>query len=101
MVQSGRAYEERVIMFATIGQYITGKVVTAILVVSGGAALIVVWRHPEYVDLAWKTLKYVLAWLGFVAVLPWATFFVTPWVVSRESNVAAGLMLVPAQRVVL
>ncbi len=80
-------------MFATIGQYITGKVVTAILIVSGGTALIVAYKHPEYVEIAWKTLKYALVWLGFVAILPWATFFVTPWVVSRESNLAAGSML--------
>ena len=80
-------------MFATIGQYITGKVVTAILIVSGGTALIVAYKHPEYVEIAWKTLMYVLVWLGFVAILPWATFFVTPWVVSRESNLAAGSML--------
>jgi len=35
----------------------------------------------------------VVAWLAFVAVLPWATFFITPWVMSKESNTAAGLML--------
>jgi len=80
-------------MFATLGQYITGKVVTAILVVAGGASLILVWRHPEYVQLAWETLKFVLVWLGFVAVLPWATFFVTPWVAKKDSNFASGVML--------
>jgi hypothetical protein len=31
--------------------------------------------------------------LGFVLVLPWAMFFVTPWVVSKESNAAVALML--------
>jgi hypothetical protein len=35
----------------------------------------------------------VLVWLGVVLILPWATFFVTPWIVSKESNLAAGLML--------
>lgn len=80
-------------MFATLAQYITGKVVTAILVVSGGAALIWFWRHPEQLEAIWRTLKYVVTWIGFVLVLPWACFFITPWVVKRESNAAAGAML--------
>lgn len=80
-------------MFTTIGQYITGKVVTAILVVSGAGALIWFWRHPEDLQTIWRTLKFVVVWLGFVLILPWATFFVMPWVVSKESNLAAGLML--------
>jgi len=80
-------------MFATLAQYITGKVVTAILVVAGGAALIWFWRHPEHLRAIWQTLKYVVTWMGFVLVLPWALFFITPWVVKMESNVAAGIML--------
>ena len=35
----------------------------------------------------------MLVWLGFVLTLPWATFFVTRWVVSKESNGAAAAML--------
>jgi hypothetical protein len=31
--------------------------------------------------------------MAFVGVLPWATFFVTPWVMAKESNLAAGVML--------
>lgn len=80
-------------MFTSIGQYVTGKVVTAILVVSGAGALIWFWRHPEDLQTIWRTLKFVAVWCGFVLILPWATFFVTPWVVSKESNLAAGLML--------
>ena len=80
-------------MLATFGQYIGGKVITAILVVSGAGALIWFWRHPEQLELIWRILKYVVAWLGFVLVLPWAMFFVTPWFVSKESNLVAGLML--------
>ncbi len=80
-------------MFATLAQYITGKVVTAILVVSGGAALIWFWKHPEQLAAIWITLKYVVTWIGFVLVLPWALFFITPWIVKMESNAAAGLML--------
>ena len=78
----------------TIGQYITGKVVTAILVVSGAGAVIWFWKHPEQLASIWQTLKYVVTWMGVVAVLPWATFFVTPWVVRKESNAAAAMMLI-------
>ena len=80
-------------MLTTIGQYITGKVVTAILVVSGAGAVIWFWKHPEHLELIWQTLKYVVTWLGIVLVLPWATWFITTWVVSKDSNLAAGLML--------
>lgn len=80
-------------MLTAIGQYVGGKVVTAILVVSGAGAVIWFWKHPEHLQTIWQTLKYVVAWIGFVLVLPWATFFVTPWVVSKDSNLAAAMML--------
>ena len=80
-------------MFAAIGQYVGGKVVTAILVVSSAGALIWFWRHPDDLKTIWLTIKYVLVWLGFVVTLPWATFFVTRWVESKESNGAAAAML--------
>lgn len=80
-------------MLTAIGQYVGGKVLTAILVVSSAGAVIWFWRHPEHLQTIWLTIKYVLAWLGVVLVLPWAFFFVTPWVVSKDSNAAAGLML--------
>jgi hypothetical protein len=81
-------------MLTSIGQYIGGKVVTAILVVAGAGAVTWFWRHPEDLRTIWQTLKYVVTWLGFVLVLPWATFFVTTWVVSKDSNAATALMLV-------
>lgn len=80
-------------MLTTLGQYITGKVVTFILVVSGAGAVIWFWRHPEQLETIWQTIKYVLTWLGFVVILPWAFFFVARWVVAKESNLAAALML--------
>jgi len=80
-------------MLAVIGKYVGGKVVTAILVVSVAGAVIWFWRNPDDLARIWQTLKYVAAWLGLVLVLPWATFFVTPWVASKESNAAAALML--------
>lgn len=80
-------------MLTAVGQYVGGKVVTAVLVVASAGAVIWFWRHPEQLQTIWQTLKYVVLWLGIVLILPWATFFVTPWVVSKESNTAAGLML--------
>lgn len=80
-------------MLTAVGQYVGGKVVTAVLVVSSAGAVIWFWNHPEQLKAIWLTIKYVLVWLGFVLVLPWATFFVTPLVVSKESNTAAALML--------
>ena len=80
-------------MLTAIGQYIGGKVITAILVISWAGAVIWFWRHPEHLETIWQTIKYVLTWMGIVLVLPWATFFVTPWVVSKDSNAAAAFML--------
>lgn len=66
---------------------------TAVLVVASAAGIIWFWKHPEQLEVLWVVIKRVLAWLGFVIVLPWALFFVPPWVIKKESNLAAGLML--------
>ena len=81
-------------MWETIGKYVGGKVLTAILVV--GAALTGFWfyRHPEDLSYLWGVLQSVLAWLGIVLVLPWAGFFLMPWVMKFDTNVASGLLLV-------
>jgi hypothetical protein len=76
-------------MWATIGKFVGAKVLTALLVVSAGASLIWFWNHPEVLRALWAGLKGVLAWLGFVIVLPWSLFFVTVKVVKMESNQAA------------
>ena len=80
-------------MWATIGKYVGGKVLTAILVVASAAGIIWFWKHPEQLRAIWQVIKYALAWLGFAIVLPWALFFVPPWVMKKESNFTAGLML--------
>lgn len=81
-------------MWETIGKYVGGKVLTAILVV--GAALTGFWfyQHPDDLDYLWGVLRCVLAWLGIVLVLPWAGFFLMPWVMKLDTNVASGLLLV-------
>lgn len=80
-------------MLASIGQYIGGKVVTAVLTAAVIGAAIWFWRHPEQLAVIWKTLQLVLGWMGFVLILPWAGFFTVPWVLSKDSNAAAALLL--------
>ena len=80
-------------MIEAIGKYVGGKVLTAILVVSSAGAVIWFWKHPEQLETIWRTLKYAVAWLGFVLILPWATAFLTTWVVAKESNAAAAVLL--------
>ena len=49
---------------------------------------------PEERAALWSMARSALIWVGFVAVLPWATFFVPARVVRAESNaVAAGMLL--------
>lgn len=81
-------------MWETIGKYVGGKVLTAVLVVGSAASLYWCYRHPERIEPIWDVLKSVLAWLGIVLVLPWAGFFLMPWVMKFDTNVASGLLLV-------
>ena len=80
-------------MWETIGKYVGGKVLTAILVV--GAALTGFWfyQHPDDLSYLWGVLQSVLAWFGIVLVLPWAGFFLMSWVMKFDTNVASGLLL--------
>ena len=80
-------------MFTAMGQYLGARVVTMILFFAGVASTIWFWRHPEDLKTIWLTIKYVLVWLGVVLMLPWATFFVTSWVVAKDPNAVAALML--------
>lgn len=80
-------------MFAWLGQYVTKTVVTAIAILATAGAGYWFWKHPEDLRAIWMTIKYAIAWCGFVVLLPWATFFVTRWVVTLESNRATAMML--------
>lgn len=81
-------------MWASLGKFIGGKVLTAILIVGSGASLIWFWKHPEVLRALWENLKGVLAWLGFATVFPWAMFFIPAKVIKLESNGAAAAMLI-------
>lgn len=80
-------------MFAAIGKYVGGKVLTAILIVASAGSAIWFYNNPEQLESIWSVLKGVLVWLGLALVLPWTAFFVTGRVVKQDSNVAAGLLL--------
>lgn len=80
-------------MFAAAGKFVGGKVLTALLTAGVALSVIWFWKHPEHLQAIWAVLKGVLVWLGLVLVLPWSTFLITGWVVKRESNVAAGLLI--------
>lgn len=80
-------------MWATLGKYVGGKVLTAILVVGAIMTTIWFWRHPEQLATIWAVIKFALAWIGFAIVFPWALFFVPAMVIRYESNAAGALML--------
>ncbi len=81
-------------MWTEVGKFVGGKVLTAVLVVGVFASGFWFYRHPEQLQAIWGVLKSVLAWLGFVIVLPWALFFVVAWVRRFDSNAAAAAMLI-------
>jgi len=80
-------------MWKSIGAYVGGKLLAAVLGLGVVAVGIWFWRHPEQLRALWQIVKYVTVWIGFVVVLPWALSFVPHWVLKKESNVAAGMML--------
>jgi hypothetical protein len=80
-------------MFAGVAKYLGAKVVTAIVFLAVGMAGYWFYNHPEQIQSLWHVIRGALLWLGFVAVLPWALFFLPSWVVRQESNLAsAGLL---------
>lgn len=81
-------------MFPTLAKYVGGKVLTAVLVVT--SVLIIVWYYRLPVEdraALWQAARDVLVWIGFVLVLPWATFFVPVRAVRADSNLISALML--------
>jgi len=81
-------------MFATLAKYLGGKVVTALLIVAAALTCFYFYKHPERLEDLWQITRGSLLWLGFVAVLPWALFFVPGRIIKTESNAAAAAMLV-------
>lgn len=82
-------------MIKAIGEYVGGKVLTAILIVTGGAGLLYFYKHPEQWDALWSIIGRVATWAGIVMVVPWVCFWATHWAVRRDSN-AAGVAVMTA-----
>ena len=80
-------------MWASVGKFVGGKVVTAILVVGVAGGVIWFWKHPEDLRSIWDATKSAIAWLSFAAVLPWALFFTVPLVRKFDNNLAPAVML--------
>ncbi|MBN1345635.1 MAG: hypothetical protein JXQ73_23285 [Phycisphaerae bacterium] len=81
-------------MLEWLAKYVGGKVLVAVCALGCILAGIWFWRHPEDLRALWGVIRLTLAWLGFVAILPWALFFIPPRVVKAESNVASAVMLI-------
>ncbi len=80
-------------MLQWLAKYVGAKVLVAVLVVGGVLVGIWFYRHPEDLQALWGVIRLTLAWLAFVAVLPWALFFIPPRVVKAESNALSAVML--------
>src|SRR5437870_2791876 len=81
-------------MIEGAGKYIGGKVLSAVLVVAAALVVIWYWRMPPADRAAmWGMARGALVWLAFVAILPWALFFVPARVVRAENNWISGLAL--------
>lgn len=81
-------------MLPVVAKYVGGKVLTAVLVVT--SAVVVIWYYRLPVEeraAIWTAVRGGLIWMGLIAVLPWATFFVPQRVVRADSNLASALML--------
>jgi membrane protein CcdC involved in cytochrome C biogenesis len=78
----------------SLGKSLLSRVVTVVLVVAAAGGGFWFYKHPEQLAALWHVLKNVLLWLGFAAILPWATFFIPRYVVKKDSNAAAAVMLV-------
>lgn len=81
-------------MWGTLGKYVGGKVLTAILVVATGCSVYWFWKHPEHIQALWDMTKASLVWIGFVLVFPWATFFAVPLARRFDNNAAPAIMLI-------
>ncbi len=80
-------------MLEWLAKYVGAKVLVILCLAGCALAGIWFWQHPDQLQALWHVIRLVLAWLGFVLVLPWALFFVPPLVVRTESNLYSGLML--------
>ena len=81
-------------MIDSIARYVGGRVLTAVLAVSGIVVIVWYWRlEPQTRADLWGGIRDGLIWLAFVCAMPWALFFVPPRVVRAESNAVSAATL--------
>lgn len=81
-------------MIPPIARHLGSRVLTAILGVTAVLVIVWYWRlDPAGREAIWTLVRGTLIWIGFVAVLPWALFFLPGRVVRAESNLAGVLLL--------
>lgn len=81
-------------MIEGVGKYVGAKVVSAVLAVAATLLVIWYWRLPlESRDALWSMARGALLWTGFVALLPWALFFVPRMAMRAENNAVSALVL--------
>jgi len=81
-------------MIEAAARYVGGKTLGALLTVASILVIIWYWRQaPEDRDALWAMVRGTLIWLGFVAVFPWALFFVPARVARAESNLVSAALL--------
>lgn len=85
---------ERTGFLGWVARALAGRVITGVVLLGTVGAGYWFWKHPEHLALLWKTAKYALAWVAFVAALPWATFFLTSLALNRGSNRASAALLI-------
>lgn len=73
---------------------VAGKVVTGVVVLAVIATAISWWQMDESTRaMLLRGAGRILAWLGVVLVVPWASFFVIGRVARLESNAAGGALV--------
>ena len=73
---------------------VTGRVVGGIVSLAVVTLGIAWWQMDVSTrDAILGSTGKIFAWVGIVALVPWATFFVSTWVATFESNLAAGIMV--------
>ncbi|MCG3136512.1 MAG: hypothetical protein HJJLKODD_00346 [Phycisphaerae bacterium] len=81
-------------IWVSLGRHIGGKVLTALLLLAVCLTGYWFYQNPEQLQSIWQVVKYTLIWIGFVAVLPWALFFLPQMILRFENNLAGvGLLI--------
>ena len=71
-----------------------GKIMTGVVALAVVVGAITWWSmEPASRQAILAGTGRIIAWLGIVVLLPWATFFVIAPIARRESNLAGGILI--------